>query len=148
MASRYGLQIRAATGADAAGLATLLESAGQILSAATLAPRLEAVQAGSGTVLLALEWGPPSGAIALSWFRTLDADLATAEITLLLVGPDERRRGIGRLLLKAAAQAARTAGCGSLRLSGAADPSTEAFCAANGFESTGPGFARNLRKRA
>lgn len=148
MASRYGLQIRAATGADAAGLATLLESAGQTASAATLAARLEALQGGSGVVLLALEWGPPSGAVALSWFGTLDADLATAEITLLLVGPDERRRGIGRMLLKAAAQAARSAGCGTLRLTAAADPSIEAFCAASGFEPIGPGFARNLRKRA
>ena len=149
MASRYGLQIRAATGADAPGLAVLLESAGHPLALATLSGRLEACHAGTGTVLLALEWGPPSGIIALSWFRTLESDFAVAQITTLLVGPDERRRGIGRLLLKAAAQAARLAGCGTLTIAAhAADPATAAFCGATGFEPTGPAFARNLRKRS
>lgn len=149
MASRYGLQIRAATGADAPGLAALLESAGHPIALAALSARLEACHTGSGTVLLALEWGPPSGVIALSWFRTLESDFAVAQITTLLVGPDERRRGIGRLLLKAAAQAARVAGCGTLTIAaGADDAATQAFCAATGFEPSGPAFTRNLRKRS
>jgi aminoglycoside 6'-N-acetyltransferase I len=149
LASRYGLQIRAATGADAPGLAALLESAGHPIPPAALAARVEACHTGSGTVLLALEWGPPSGVIALSWFRTLESDFAVAQITTLLVGPDERRRGIGRLLLKAAAQAARVAGCGTLTIAAdTVEAATQAFCAGTGFEPSGPAFARNLRKRS
>ena len=149
MTSRYGLQIRAATSADAPGLAELLNAAGQIAAATTLAARLDALQRGSGTALVALEWGPPSGLVVLSFHHVLEADLPVAQITTLLVGPDERRRGIGRLLLKAAAQAARVAGCGTLQLvAPPAEPSLAAFCQATGFEQVGLGYTRPLRKRS
>src|ERR1700712_5018714 len=62
--------------------------------------------------------------------------------------PDERRRGIGRLLVKAAEQAARVAGCGGLKLLSAADEEAlHDFCRATGFTSVGPRFMRPLRKR-
>lgn len=148
MTSRYGLQIRTATSADAPGIAELMEATGQPTAVPALASRIEALRDGSGTALLALEWGPPSGLIVLGWFRTLDADQPVARIGALLVGPDERRRGVGRLLLKAAAQAARVAGCGMLHLSApAGDPGMRAFCDANGFTRTGAIYARPLRKK-
>ncbi len=101
-----------------------------------------------GAILLALEWGPPSGVIAVSWRRSLLADMPIAWITTLLVGPDARRRGIGRLLLKAAAQAARTAGCGALRMEATSDqPELTAFSLATGFAQAGVVFERALRKR-
>lgn len=149
MASRYGLQIRTATVADAAGLSELFASIGRTIGEAALAERLAAVRRGSGTTLLALEWGPPGGVIGLTWFPTLDSDQPTAHITALLVNPSDRRRGIGRLLLKAAAQAARSAGCGSLALQPPADDVTlRAFGRASGFEEAGTGLVRALRKRA
>lgn len=148
MAGRYGLQIRAATPADAPGIAELMEAAGRPVSAAVLAARLEAMRQEPGIALLALEWGPPSGLVVATWFRTLAADAPVAAVTTLLVGPGERRRGIGRTLLKAASQAARAAGCGTLQVSAeAGDAGTHGFCLANGFTGTETLFTRSLRKR-
>ena len=148
MKSRYGLEIRAATAAEAPGLAALLESVGRPVSARDLAERLEALGHEAGTVLVALEWGPPSGVVVLHWYRTLEAAQRTAAITTLLVGPDARRRGIGRLLIKAAAQAARVAGCDALEVRVApGDEDLRGFCLATGFVEMGTSFSRGLRKK-
>ena len=146
MTSRHGLEIRAATVAEAPGLAVLLEAAGHAIAARDLAARLDAIRQGSGTALVALEWGPPSGVVVLHWYQRLEEARPTAQITTLLVGVDERRRGIGRVLVKAAAQAARTAGCGMLELAAADEPSLAAFCRATGFAEAGRRFLRPLRK--
>jgi N-acetylglutamate synthase-like GNAT family acetyltransferase len=149
LGTRYGLQIRAATPADAPGIAELMASSGYVVSTTTLTDRLEALRQERGTALLALEWGPPSGLVVLSWFRTLEADDPVAQITSLLVAPEERRRGIGRMLLKAAAQSARSAGCNELFLFAPSDqPSLPEFSRANGFHEAGARFTRPLRKRA
>ena len=130
-------------------MAELMAAAGQPVPAVVLSRRLEALRHEPGAVLIALEWGPPSGIIAVNWARTLDADTPSAQVTTLLVGPDERRRGVARLLLKAGAQAARTAGCGVLRLNASPDrPDLHAFCRATGFDQAGASFIRPLRKRA
>ena len=148
MASRYGLEIRAATVGDAAGLAELLRGSGYPVAAETLAERIEAMRHGASSALVAVEWGPPSGLVVLHWYRSLDAGLATAQITTLLVDPDARRRGIGRLLLKAASQAARSAGCGDLQLlTGPDQPELRAFAAATGFSEAGGVSVRPLRKK-
>src|ERR1700722_10870560 len=105
--TRQGLEIRAATGADAPGVGELLHAAGLTVSPVSLATRLDAIRQEPGAALIAAAWGPPSGLVLLHWYRTLDADQPVAQITLLLVGRDERRKGIGRLLVKAAAQGAR-----------------------------------------
>jgi GNAT superfamily N-acetyltransferase len=145
--SRHGLEIRAATGAEAPGLSLLLGAAGHAIDPRALAERLDALRQGPGAALVALEWGPPSGLVVLHWYRTLEEVRPTAQITTLLVGCDERRRGIGRLLVKAAAQAARVAGCGTLELSVAtAAPSLDEFCRATGFTAGGRRFVRPLRK--
>jgi aminoglycoside 6'-N-acetyltransferase I len=147
LASRYGLQIRTATPADAPGIAELMGNAGHAVGAAALAERLEALRKEGGTALLALEWGPPSGLIVLNWFQTLNVDARVAQISTLLVGPEERRRGIARLLLKAAAQAARSAGCGGLHLlAPPGAPSLTHFAKASGFEEVGTNLVRPLRK--
>ncbi len=149
MKTRYGLQIRAATGTDAPVLCELLNAAGHDISPRTLTDRLEAIRQERGAALLAMEWGPPSGLVVLHWYRTLAADQLTAQITTLLVGPDERRRGVGRLLIKAAAQAARVAGCGALELLARPEEQTlHAFCRATGFAESGRRFTRQLRKKA
>lgn len=149
MTSRHGLEIRSATPADAPGLATLLAAAGCAIGDRDLAERLAALRQAPGAALLAVQWGPPSGIVVLHWYPTLAEARPTAQISLLLVDPEERRRGIGRLLLKAAAQAARVAGCGSLELVTAAEaPSLSAFCGATGFVAGGTRFVRALRKGA
>ena len=149
MTSRYGLEIRAATPLDAPGLVELFAATGQTVQAHELAERLVTVRQASGTVLIAGQWGPPSGLVVLHWYPTLDDARPTAQITTLLVHPEERRRGIGRLLLKAAAQAARTTGCGQLELIAPAQaPSLDAFCLSTGFVASGPRFTRSLRKKS
>jgi GNAT superfamily N-acetyltransferase len=147
VASRYGLEIRAATAADAPGLATLLSAAGWAADARDMAERLAALREAPGAVLLAVQWGPPSGVIALHWYPALEEARPVAQVTTLLVGPDDRRAGIGRLLVKAAAQAARSAGCGRMELlAPAEDVSLRGFCLATGFAEAGARFVRPLRK--
>jgi GNAT superfamily N-acetyltransferase len=146
--SRYGLEIRAATPIDAPGLVELLAAAGQVVEARDVAERVAAIRQAAGTALIAAHWGPPSGLVVLHWYPTLAESRPAAQITTLLVNPEERRRGIGRLLLKAAAQAARTAGCGRIELLADADaPSLHAFCHATGFVAAGQLFTRSLRKQ-
>ena len=147
MKTRRGLEIRGATSADAPGMCELLSAAGHEIAPGTLAARLEAIRQAPGAALLAAEWGPPGGFVLLHWYPTLNADQPTAQITALLVGPTERRRGIGRLLVKAAAQAARVAGCGALELLAAPEqPTLQHFCRATGFTEAGACFVRQLRK--
>jgi aminoglycoside 6'-N-acetyltransferase I len=146
--TRYGMEIRAPTGLDVPGLAELLATAGHAIPARVLAERLDAMRRQPGAVLIASAWGPPSGLVIAHWYRTLTAPQPVARITSLLVGPDERRRGIGRLLLKAASQAARTAGCDTLELLVTPDrEDLREFCLATGFSAAGSRFTRALRKK-
>ncbi len=146
--SRFGLEIRAATAAEAPGLATLLATAGHAVDPCDLADRLTTLRDAPGAALVALRWGPPSGLLLWHWYPTLEDARPTAQITTLLVDPEERRVGIGRLLVKAAAQAARAAGCGKLELGvPASAPFLREFCLATGFAEVGSRFARSLRKQ-
>jgi aminoglycoside 6'-N-acetyltransferase I len=129
-------------------MAELLAAAGHWVAPHELAARIDAIRCSAGTVLIAAEWGPPSGLVALHWHPSLEADQKSATISALLVDRQARRRGIGRLLVKAAAQAARVAGCGSLTLSVAGgEEALAAFCESTGFVSGGTAFSRGLRKK-
>ncbi len=76
MGQRYGLEIRAATAPDVPGLATLLgDLGGGPMDPTVLAARLDALSKAGGTALIAVEWGPPSGVIALQGMH----DLASAK---------------------------------------------------------------------
>ncbi len=148
MTSRFGLEVRAATAADAPGLCELLETLGRPVAVRSMTERLDALSEEPGVVLIALEWGPPSGVVAVSWRRLLLADAPQAEVSVLAIDPQHRRRGVGRLLLKASSQAARLAGCAQMILDAPADaPGLQAFCRSSGFEATGARFTRPLRKK-
>ncbi|HEY8614525.1 MAG TPA: GNAT family N-acetyltransferase [Roseomonas sp.] len=144
--TRYGVEIRAALPADSADLAVLLGG-----TARQMATRLDALSHDpASAVLVATGWnGAAIGVIALHWHPSLVADRPLARIAALAVAEDERRNGIGRLLIKAGAQAARAAGCDLLE---AAPPEGEgagaAFLQALGFTPAGENLARPLRKRA
>ena len=126
----------------------MLAQAGHAIPARRLADRLDAIRQQSGTALIAVEWGPPSGLIITHWYPTLHSDHPVAQITTLLVSPDSRRRGVGRLLLKAAAQAARSAGCDALEfLADGSESGLTEFCGASGFIDAGHRFVRALRKQ-
>ncbi len=150
MGQRYGLEIRAAAGSDAPGLAALLADldAGPTPPQA-LAGRIEAVGRAGGTVLLALEWGPPSGVVALQIVTDLVATHPAGHLVNLGVSPEARRRGIGRLLIKAAARSARLAGCDRLVLPVAGlPPEVAAFGAATGFAPENGIWTRPLLRRS
>ena len=158
MVGRYGLEIRAAAVSDAAGIAELLATADgratagtgapstgtTLMDAASVAGRLEAMRRMPGAVLLALEWGPPSGIVVLHWFQTLLSARLTGRITTLFVAPDSRRRGLGRLLVKAASQVARAAGCDALEMQADGTPQ---FGDAAGFAQESGSLVRPLRKK-
>ena len=149
MTLRHSLELRAATAADAPGLCALQAEAGLNIEARVLADRITLLRQASATALIATQWGPPNGLVVMHWYATLEAVGPVAQITMLLVGEEDRRRGIGRLLIKGAAQAARTAGCDQLEITTTPDaPSLEAFCRATGFAEAGPRFVRSLRKQA
>ena len=140
---RYGVEVRAAQPTDAAELARLLGAAGLPVPAPEVAVRLEALRAQPGSAILVATGYPGLvGVVSFCWSASLHTARPIAWVGALVVDPDERRRGIGRLLLKAASQVARSAGCDLLQMSGA-----EAFCLANGFVPAGPGFERPLRRR-
>ncbi|MCQ8239710.1 GNAT family N-acetyltransferase [Rhizosaccharibacter radicis] len=147
MSNRYGLEIRMAAIADAAGLAELLGSADLDAPSRALPARLEATRDGENAVFLALEWGPPSGVVALHRFRSLLSDAPVARIDLLLVSEDARRRGIARLLVKAASQWARAGGCDRIELADGERPDLLGFAAATGFERVAGICVRSLRRR-
>jgi GNAT superfamily N-acetyltransferase len=143
--TRYGVDIRAALPADSADLAALLGGTPRGMAA-----RLEAMPRDSSAVLVATGWnGAVIGVIALHWHPGLTADRPLARITALAVAEEERRNGIGRLLIKAGSQAARAAGCDLLEAApGEGQEAAGAFLGALGFTRTGENLARPLRKRA
>ncbi len=73
---------------------------------------------------------------------------AGGPVSALVVDADERRHGIGRMLLKAASQAARSAGCDVLDVTLApGQEAADAFCRATGFAAAGVTLRRALRRR-
>ncbi len=144
---RYGVEVRRAAAADAPELARLLAQAGAMLTAAEAADRLEALRArADSAVLVTAGYAGLNGLVAVQWAPALHAARPVAQLTMLVVDADERRHGIARLLLKAASQAARSAGCDMLETpGGGADMA--AFCQAAGFAEGGVVFTRSLRKR-
>ncbi|MFC6745022.1 GNAT family N-acetyltransferase [Methylobacterium persicinum] len=137
------------SGSDAPGLVALLEAPeGRRIEPADMAARVDALVQAGGSILVAVEWGPPSGVIAVQPLHDLAAPRPAGLIVALAVSEDARRRGIGRLLVKAAARSARLAGCDRLLLfahdasDGLAD-----FAAAAGFLPEGPYLVRPLLRR-
>lgn len=143
---RYGVEVRSAQLGDAPELARLLVGIGQPVSPRDMAERLEVVRL-HAACLVATGYERLSGVVALDFAPNLLHPRPVARINLLLVDAEERRHGIGRLLLKSASQAARLAGCDLLELL-AGDGTAKAFCLANGFQPHGIRFARSLRKKA
>jgi aminoglycoside 6'-N-acetyltransferase I len=66
--SRYGLEIRAPSSADAQGLCELLHAAGHAISARVMAERLDALRQEPGSPLIAAAWGPPTGFVLMHDF--------------------------------------------------------------------------------
>lgn len=147
--TRYGVEICGVSPGDAADVAALLEQIGHAVSAQDAAVRIEATRQAAGAVLVAADYGPLAGLIAVVWAATLQHEHPVARITTFVVNGADRRRGIGRMLLKAAAQAARAAGCDLLEAVAAeGQPEGLAFCQATGFIAAGSVLVRPLRRRS
>jgi GNAT superfamily N-acetyltransferase len=149
--SRSGVEVRTALPADTLEIAGLLRQLGLCVEQRQVAERVERLLGDPfGTVLVATAWnGAVSALIALHWNSVLQADRPVAQITALVVDEAERRNGIGRLLIKAASQAARTAGCDQLTIATEQEGDDLAsFCGALGFTAANRGFVRSLRKRS
>ncbi len=146
---RYGVAVRAAQTGDAAELTRLLAQANAGPDASMVAARLEALrQHQHGAVLVATGYGGLSGLVAITWAPSLRHDRPAAQMLALLVDADERRAGIGRMLVKAASQAARSAGCEVLEASiGDRNEASIGFCQAAGFVAAGAWLTRPLRRR-
>lgn len=112
------------------------------------AERLDTLRHDPGSaVLVASRYGPVIGVVALHWHGVLQQAHPVARITALVVDEAERRRGIGRMLVKAGAQAARVAGCDMVDLATAPEQEeVQAFWRAIGFAQSALGFSRALRK--
>ena len=145
---RYGVEVRRAAAADAPEIARLLAQAGAALTASDAADRLDAMRARPDcAVLVTAGYAGLNGLVAVHWAPTLQMARPVARLTALVVDADERRHGIGRLLLKAASQAARSGGCDTLEIA-ADEGDLAAFCQAAGFVGGGQFFGRSLRKRS
>ena len=146
---RYGVELRSAQALDGAEVVRLLAGCGIVMDAREAADRLEAVRMhGHAACLVSTGYVGLSGLVALSWAPALYAPNPVARISAFVVDVGERRHGIGRMLLKAASQAARAAGCDLLELSAPSrQTAITAFCQATGFLPQAEVFSRVLRKR-
>ncbi len=144
---RYGVEVRGAVAADGPEIARLLAAAGAVAGPGEVAERLEGLRArAESAVLVTAGYAGLNGLVVVQWAPMLHRPRPVAQITLMAVDPGERRHGIGRLLLKAASQAARSAGCDWLEAA-ARGEGMDAFCRAAGFAEGDAMYARSLRKR-
>jgi aminoglycoside 6'-N-acetyltransferase I len=148
--TRYGIDIRGALPADAGDIAQLLRQLGYAVDPRQAAERLDLLARQSeGNVLVATDFdGSIIGLIALNWCVMLQQERPVARITTLVVDDRARRRGIGRQLIKAGAQAARVAGCDVLELTSAMHRAeAHEFYRSIGFADSALRFSRTLRKK-
>jgi GNAT superfamily N-acetyltransferase len=137
------ITIRDARPADAFAMAELLSELEHPADARDIAPRLAAVLADRGAVLLAVdEHDQPHGLMSLSRHVALHASGPIAYITALVTSSNARRRGVGHLLVAAAKRWAAEQGCVRLSVTSAerrAD--AHAFYPACGLPYTGRRFS-------
>jgi GNAT superfamily N-acetyltransferase len=144
------IQLRAATATDAADIAALLTELGYQTSGSEVPPRLAAVLEEGGAVLLAVDTDDRSlGMMCLARYTVLHAPAPFAYITALVTAAAARRRGVGQLLVAAAKEWAREAGC--VKLSGTSAEhraDAHAFYPACGLPYTGRRFTTAIAPRA
>ncbi len=139
-----GVDVRSAAPSDAADIAGLLGEVGEAVAARTVAMRLERMSRDSA-VLVATGFAPAIGVVALHWSRGVISDAALARVDVLVVGEQDRGRGVGRLLLKSASRLARAAGCDMLEI--VVGDGGDGFLVATGFARCGQVLRRPLRRR-
>ena len=137
------ISIRDARPADAFAMAGLLSELEHPADARDIAPRLAAVLADHGAVLLAVdEHDQPLGLMSLSRHVAIHAPGPIAYITALVTSSTARRRGVGQLLVAAAKRWAAEQGCVRLSVTSAERRAeAHAFYPACGLPYTGRRFS-------
>jgi GNAT superfamily N-acetyltransferase len=114
-AERAAIKIRHARSGDAARIAVLCGQLGYTAKPAELAHRLRKIKAANQHAVLVAEWSDRNKGTVIGWLHVsvsplLEVELR-AEVNGLVIASDERSRGTGALLLRAAEQWARSRGC-------------------------------------
>lgn len=138
---------RRAAASDAAAIAALLGQLGYPTPAEEVPARLVAMDPSTNAVFLTTNSGDvPVGLVAVHSMSALHAREPVAMIMALVVAPEGRGRGIGRELVRAAEEWARSRGCERLMVTSAEHRSdAHAFYPACGMPYTGRRFAKRLR---
>jgi GNAT superfamily N-acetyltransferase len=145
--TRYEIDIRGASPADAPEIAELLHQLGYAVDAHQAGDRLALLaREPENKVLVAADFdGSVIGLIALNSCIMLQQPRPVARITTLVVHDRARRRGVGRMLIEACAQTARVAGCEVLELtSSMRRVDAHAFYRSIGFADSSLCFSRRL----
>jgi GNAT superfamily N-acetyltransferase len=137
--------VRPATPADADRLASLLTDEGYPAGSSDLAARLGRYESIGSVVLVAEAAGEVIGFVSVLILPRFEVGELFARITSLVVDAGVRERGIGRLLMQAAEDAARAAGASFLEVTaGHHRPDARRLFESMGYD---PGVAAYLRKR-
>ena len=137
--------IRPALPGDAAAIATLLTDLGYPASAPDIPRRLTAVLEAPGQTFVAEDDGDVLGVGSVTRLSLLHRAEPAALLSALVVRPDVRNRGVGRLLVEAAGRYAAGWGCRTLGLT-SRDERADAhrFYRGLGFESGSRKFVRQV----
>jgi GNAT superfamily N-acetyltransferase len=142
------LELRSATPRDATAVASLLAELGYPVAEQDIPERLAATVAEGGVVLLAVnDDGVPVGLMCLARHRVLHAVGPVAYITALVVSATARGLGVGRALVAAALDWARTNDCVRLSVTSAEHRAdAHAFYPRCGMPYTGRRFSAAVTK--
>lgn len=140
------VDLRGAVPADADDVATLLEALGYPCEAADAAERIAAMLHNDRQALVvARHRGAVRGLLALDFMYYLPLGTTTCRVTALVVLPDARGHGLGRLLLRDAERRARLGGAARLEVTSASHRTeAHAFYRACGFSEGAVRFVKSL----
>jgi GNAT superfamily N-acetyltransferase len=137
--------IRDAVAADSEAIADLLEQLGYPVEPEAIEPRLERLRIVGDRLVVAEVDGRVAGLAQLQVAPSIERERPSAKIAAIVVDESHRGQGVGRALVDAMEQEARTRGCGLLFLTTAARrEDAHAFYRRIGLEETGKRFAKEL----
>ena len=130
---------------DAEQLVGLIELLGHQVDAAGIRRRIEELARSDLPQLVAINGEEIVGLCGLHRMTAIHRQRSVGRVTILVVAPEAHGKGVGRLLMGAAEERLRTAGCGLIEVT-SNDRLTAAheFYARLGYSQTSKRFAREL----